>query len=271
MQSIAEIAAQPGLPVGYRTLDTLTGGVYPTELIVLAGRPGMGKTSSACDMILSVSQTGIPLVFSMEMGQKQLVNRLVTNEARLSYQRVLRDTLEESEKVRLMDAAERLSNRDILIEGASLITPEGVERTLRAVSEQGLTVSCVFLDHLHYMQLSSPTGNLYNDVTAITKYLKALAREYNLPFVLLCQLNRGPEARDDHRPRLSDLRDSGSIEQDADQVWFLYRAGYYEPHSTSTSAELIVAKCRNGPTGIATLHWNAGVMTFSDPPTLADI
>lgn len=268
---LAKISHKPGITMGYSELDSLTYGVRPTELVFLAGRPGMGKTSAMCDMILHISDTSIPLVFSMEMGQEELIERLLVNTAGVSYQRAIRDTLHIHEKKKLLEAADTLSRRDVLIEGASLQSPQGIERTLSGVIESGVHPSCVLIDHLNYMRSEKGYGDPYVEVTEITKYLKALAREYKLPFVVLAQLSRACEFREDHRPQLSDLRDSGSIEQDADQVWFLYRPGYYESHSTSSYTEMIVAKNRNGATGVTKLNWNPATMSFRAPPTLDSI
>jgi replicative DNA helicase len=257
--------------MGYKTLDDITYGVRPTELTILAGRPGMGKTASMCDMILHISESGVPLVFSMEMGYEQLIERLLCNIGNVSYQGAIRNLLQSSEKKRLLAAADTLSKRDIIIEGASLRTPQQVEHTIRTLADSNIHPSCVLLDHLQYMQTEPHCSDPYIAVTEITKYMKAIAREWNLPVILLCQLNRAVESRDTHRPRLSDLRDSGSIEQDADQIWFIYRPGYYEPHATSNAAEIIVAKNRNGATGIAQVYWNAATMSFKKPPSLSDI
>jgi replicative DNA helicase len=207
----------------------------------------------------------------MEMGQEELIERLIVNTAGVSYQRAIRDTLQPNEKRKLMCAAEELSKRDVLIEGASLQSPQGVERTLAGVINSGIQPSCVMIDHLNYMRSEKGYGDPYVEVTEITKYLKALAREYRLPFIVLAQLSRACEFREDHRPQLSDLRDSGSIEQDADQVWFLYRPGYYEVHSTSSYTEMIVAKNRNGATGTTRLNWNPAIMSFHAPPSMSDI
>jgi replicative DNA helicase len=268
---LSKINHKPGVMVGYPELDALTYGVRPTELVFLAGRPGMGKTSAMCDMILHTSKSGTPLIFSMEMGQEELIERLIVNTAGVSYQRAIRDTLQPNEKRKLMCAAEELSQRDVLIEGASLQSPQGVERTLASVINSGTQPSCVMIDHLNYMRSEKGYGDPYVEVTEITKYLKALAREYRLPFIVLAQLSRACEFREDHRPQLSDLRDSGSIEQDADQVWFLYRPGYYEPHSTSSYTEMNVAKNRNGATGTTRLNWNPATMSFHAPPSMSDI
>ncbi len=271
MEVLSQISHPSGIKVGYAALDEITYGVRPTELVILAGRPGMGKSAAMADIILSISEHGIPLVFSMEMGYAQLVERLLCNLSNVSYQKTIRNLLQASEKKHLMEAADALSNRDIIIEGASLQTPQQVENTVRALLESKINLSCVLLDHLQYMRTDPYCSDPYITVTEITKYMKAIAREYNLPVVLLCQLNRAVESRDSHRPRLSDLRDSGSIEQDADQIWFLYRPGYYEPHSTSTAAEIVVAKNRNGATGSAQVYWNAATMSFKKPPSLSDI
>ena len=268
---LARISHKPGIHVGYETLDEYTYGVRPGELVILAGRPGMGKTAAMCAMILHTSKNIVPLVFSMEMGQTGLIERMLVNQAGVSYQRAIRDQLHTPEKKRMLDAADVLSQRDILIEGTSLQTPQGVERTLKFLLEQGVHVSCVFIDHLQYMRTEPYIADPYVSITELTKYLKALAREYQLPFVVLCQLNRAVESRDSHRPRLSDLRDSGSIEQDADHIWFLYRQGYYDPNSTETAAEIIVAKNRNGAVGVAQVYWNASLMSFRKPISLSEI
>lgn|SRR3990167_4444200 len=271
VEVLSKISHKPGLKMGYASLDEITYGVRPTELIILAGRPGMGKSAAMADMILTISNSSVPLVFSMEMGQTQLIERLLSNLSGVAYQKAIRNLLQSSEKKRLLEAADTLSHRDILVEGSSLQTPQQVEKTIKALLDNKAPISCVLIDHLQYMRTESYCSDPYITVTEITKYLKAIAREYSIPIIVLCQLNRAVESRDTHRPRLSDLRDSGSIEQDADQIWFLYRPGYYEPHSTSNAAEIIVAKNRNGATGSAPVYWNAATMSFRRPPSLNDI
>lgn len=269
---LASITHEAGLFVGYKQLDDITYGIRPTELILLAGRPGMGKTASMGDMILHVSESGVPLVFSMEMGANELVERFIVNKANVSYQRAIRNTLQAAEVKRLDGAADSLSKRNILIDGTSLQTPQGIERTLREVVNGGTPINCVFIDHLQYIRIEPACNDPYITATEVTKCLKALAREYRLPFVVLSQLSRACESREQgHRPRLSDLRDSGSLEQDADQVWFLYRTGYYDQNCSQEEAEIIVAKNRNGPTGKAKVHWNPSVMSFKTPPSLESV
>jgi replicative DNA helicase len=261
---------ESGLTTGVPELDEITYGIRNQELVILAGRPGMGKSALLADVALHVSTGGVPLIFSMEMGYQQLGERLLTNLAGVSYSRAKRNQLQDHEQRILGEAADELSRREILIEGGSLLTPEKMEASLQEAFSD-YNISCVFIDHLHYMRLRE-IGMLGSteEITRLTKYLKAFAREYNVPFVVLCQLNRGPEIRDNHRPRLSDLRDSGSIEQDADQIWFLYRDSYYTPVSGISEAEIIVAKNRNGPQGVAHTWWNPDLISFREPNILED-
>jgi replicative DNA helicase len=202
----------------------------------------------------------------MEMGRDLFIERQVTNLARVPFTRAKSGRLQDSEKKRLLEQATELSKRDIYVEGTSLITPAGVEQTLMEARDNKIPLNLVCIDHLHYMKMHKGEWSIGDEIAQITKYLKALARTYDVPLLLLCQLNRGPEYREDHRPMLNDLRDSGSIEQDADQVWFLYRDSYYSRSAQETTeAEIIVAKQRNGPPGTVKVMWSGPLMSFSEP------
>ncbi len=261
-------SAPMGLTTGIRSLDTMTRGMQGGELIIVAGRPGMGKSSLMVNVVNHVKDTGPPLVFSMEMGRTLLIERLLADSARVSFARAKAGRLQDAEKSRLLEAAQYFAKKDIYIEGTSLATPVGVERTILEAMENNIQLKFIAIDHLHYMKMHKGEWSVNDEIGQITKYLKAFARQYNIPIMLLCQLSRACESREDHRPQLNDLRDSGSIEQDADQVWFLYRDSYYTRNSNSTDAEIIVAKQRNGPTGTVRVTWDGPTMSFREGPEL---
>jgi replicative DNA helicase len=262
---------EPGLPTGIKTLDNMTTGLHPGELIILSGRPGMGKSSLMTDFVRHTSATNPVLVFSMEMGRKLFAQRLLANMACVPFTRVQRCALQDAELKRVNSALIEIGKRDIYVEGSSLLTPMSVERVIvEAKVKQKIPLSAVYIDHLHYMEMDRGVSDPLHEVTQITKYLKAIAREYEIPLVVLCHLNRSCESRPNHKPMLSDLRESGSIEQDADQVWFLYRDSYYTRKSSGVDdAEIIVAKQRNGPVGSVKVLWKAETMSFHEVPDIS--
>lgn len=255
-----------GIPTGFSYLDWLTGGMMGGQLIVVAGRPGMGKTAFCTSVTESAALHGAPTVlFGLEMQRREYASRMLCQRAEVPVGKI-RGGLTAAEEKALSMAAAGLSDLPIHIVDRGVRTMPLLKAAIRSmVQKHGAKFAVV-----DYLQLivgtSSRSRN--DDVGEYTRELKSLAKELNIPIMLLSQLSRKCEERSDKRPGLSDLRDSGSIEQDADMVWFLYRDAYYQgggADAQSSEAELIVAKQRNGPVGTARLWWTPTLTRYSDP------
>jgi replicative DNA helicase len=246
-----------GVPTGFRDFDMRTSGLNPSDFILIAARPSMGKTSFAINIAQNAAiQSKVPVaIFSLEMSKDQLVQRMLSSEANIELQKIRSGDLTEEDWIKLVHAATPLSQAPIFIDdtpGISVMEVRSKARRLKM--EHGLGM--IVIDYLQLMSGRGKAESRQQEVSEISRSLKALARELNVPVVTLSQLSRGPEARQDHRPMLSDLRESGAIEQDADIVVFLYRDEYYNPDSEKKNiAEAIIAKQRNGPTGTVELVW----------------
>ena len=258
-------SAIPGLSTGLRDLDSKINGLNKSDLLLIAARPGMGKTSIALNIALSVAKKSkkAVVIFSLEMSREQLASGLLSNESFVDSQLLLTGKLSEEEWGKLGLAAYALSQTDILVDDNPSITVTEMNAKCRRVDNLGL----IIIDYLQL--LTSATGkvsdNRVSAVGEISRALKIMAKELNVPVICLSQLNRANESRADKRPMLSDLRESGSIEQDADEVLFLYRDDYYNPDSEEKNvAECIVAKNRHGETGTVKLQWLPQFTTFSD-------
>jgi len=257
-----------GLRTGIITLDNQTKGLKPTELTILAGRPSMGKSALMVDTVLSVSKTNTVLIFSMEMSAGLLIERMLASVSKVSYARIKSSMMVESEKQRLKVAEQELMRRSIYIDEGSLITPLNIFHRIEEIQKIE-KIDCVFVDYLQLMNLHKAAENRNQEISVMCRQLKAMAKGFDIPFMVLCQLNRGVEFRANNQPRLSDLRDSGSIEQDADVVILVHRPEYYSMARTgggvaTGQAELIVAKNRNGPVGVVQCFWDGKIMSFSD-------
>lgn len=255
-----------GLPTGFRAMDTLLGGLQKSDLLIFAGRPGMGKTSFMLSVVLNAARYNRHIaIFSMEMGVEQIVQRLVSMETGIDMQRLRLGQLEPHESSRLFEAMDRLSSLNIYIDDTPALTPLQLRTKCRRVAhEHGLDLIVV-----DYMQLMNAGGlyenNRVQEISYISRGLKELARELNVPLFSAAQLSRAVEQRADKRPQLSDLRESGSIEQDADIVMFLYRDEVYnEATEFPNQADIIVAKHRNGPTGVISLYFEKSITRFLD-------
>jgi replicative DNA helicase len=245
-----------GIPTGFQDLDRMTAGFQPSDLIVIAGRPSMGKTSLALNIAENAAiRFKIPsAVFSLEMSREQLVQRLLCAEARVESHRLRTGYLKESEWPLLTDAAGRLAEAPIYIDdtpGISLMEMRAKARRLKSKVDVGLIV----VDYLQLARGYQNPENRQQEISQISRGLKALAKELNVPVVALSQLSRAVEQRESRRPVLSDLRESGAIEQDADLVMFIYREEVYKPDKEEAKgvAEVIIGKHRNGPTGVVRL------------------
>jgi len=239
-----------GAPTGFRDLDEKTAGLQKGDLVIIGGRPSMGKTALALNMAqhLAVENHEPVAVFSLEMSTAQLVMRLLCSEAKVDSSRVRKGFVEKHEWHKLTNAAGRLHEAPIFIDdSANIGVLEMRAKARRLKMEHGL--SLVVVDYIQLMRGRSNMERREQEISDITRSLKALAKELDVPVIGLSQLNRGVEMRTDKRPTLADLRESGAIEQDADVIIFLYRDSVYSKNREDRSAELIVAKQRNGPTG----------------------
>lgn len=256
----------PGIPTGFRDLDRITTGLQPSDFVVVAARPSMGKTSLCLNIAQHVAvDQGKPVaLFSLEMSKEQLVQRLLSAEARIPGQKLRLGTLDEEDWPRLVAAMGRLSEVPIFIDDTPVLTAMDIRaKTRRLVQEQG--PGLVIIDYLQLIAGHGRGDSRQQEISEISRSLKALAREVKCPVVALSQLSRAVEQRQDKRPVLSDLRESGAIEQDADLVAFIYRDEYYNPDSEKKGiAEVIVAKQRNGPTGVVQLAFLQNYTLFHD-------
>ncbi|MBE6620437.1 MAG: replicative DNA helicase [Ruminococcaceae bacterium] len=250
-------SAAQGTPTGFSGLDKVLVGMGKSDFILVGARPGMGKTSFALNIAANVAQSTKKKVciFSLEMSAEQLVNRMISSEAMVDSYALRSGELKPEEWEHIAHASARLSGCDILIDDTPGITVSGMKGKLRRVDNLGLVV----IDYLGLMSSDRRIDNRVNEVSDITRNLKIMAKELNVPILCCAQLSRGPEGRNDKRPMLSDLRDSGSIEQDADCVMFLFRDEYYKTDAASDTegniAEVIVAKNRHGSTGTVKVGW----------------
>ncbi|GAB6116461.1 replicative DNA helicase [Thermoanaerobacter brockii subsp. lactiethylicus] len=253
-----------GIPSGFPDLDLKTAGFQPSDFILVAARPSMGKTSFALNIAQNAALlTGLPVaIFSLEMSKEQLVNRLICSTANIDSQKLRTGNLDEDDWMKLAAAMTPLSKASIYIDDTPGIGVMDIRAKCRRLKlEKGLGL--VMIDYLQLMQGRGKAENRQQEISEISRSLKSLARELNVPVITLSQLSRAPESRSDHRPILSDLRESGAIEQDADIVMFLYRDDYYHKDSEKKNiAEVIIAKHRNGPTGTVELLWLAQYTKF---------
>ena len=256
-----------GVRTGFYDLDRMTAGLQKGDLIVLAARPSMGKTAFALNIAEHVAvQEGLPvLVFSMEMGSSQLALRLVGSLGRINQQNLRTGRLDSGEWERLTESVERLSQVQLYIDETAALTSSELRARARRMARQFGTLGLIVIDYLQLMSGSSGSDeNRATELGEISRGLKALAKELQCPVIALSQLNRSVESRNDKRPMMSDLRESGAIEQDADIIMFIYRDDYYNKDSKEQGvAEIIVAKQRNGPVGDVKL-------TFLKPLTRFD-
>lgn len=257
-----------GLTTSIKRLDEKTRGLKNSELTIVGGRSSMGKSSLMVDMILAnVEQHS--LVFSMEMSAKLLIERMIANLAGVNYSSMKSNSLCEADLQHIEAAKKQLYKMKVTINDDTILSPTSVRNTLQELKEK---IDIVFLDYIQLMSITSYLSitNRQQEITTISRELKALNKEYNIPFVVLCQLNRQPDNRENtsFRPRMSDLRESGSLEQDADVVLLLYRSDYYTQLNNASAtdtgeAEIIVSKNRNGPTGIVQCQFDEKVMSFA--------
>lgn len=258
---IRERAANPGsitgIPTGFERLDTMTSGLNKGDLVIVAGRPSMGKTTFAMNIAENAMiKTGKPvLVFSMEMPKDQIVTRMLSSLGRINQSNLRTGQLEPEDWDRIVSAFHILSEQKLYVDDTPALSPTELRaRARRVARENDGELGMIVVDYLQLMQVPGSGDNRVNEISAISRGLKALAKEMACPVVALSQLNRSLEQRPDKRPVMSDLRESGAIEQDADLILFIYRDEvYHEDSKDKGRAEIIIAKQRNGPIGTVRL------------------
>ena len=259
-----------GAKTGYTQLDSITGGMNKSDLVILAARPGMGKTSFALNLATNVAKTSGKniAIYSLEMSMEQLVSRMLSSHALVDSHKLRTGRLNPDEWRRIAASADVLMGMNIMLSEATGITVSKMKAQLRRVKDLGMVV----IDYLQLMDAPLKSDNRVLVISDITRNLKLMAKELNVPVLLLSQLNRGVESRTDKRPMMSDLRESGSIEQDADIIMFLYNDFYYnrEKSQNPNITECIVAKNRHGETATIKLVWDAQFTRFSTPETNAE-
>lgn len=255
-----------GVPTGYTELDDTLTGLHPGELILIAARPSMGKTSIGMNIVenAAIRAGKKTAVFSLEMPAEQIAMRMLCTEARVDMQKVRRGQIEDNDWIKLCDAMIAIGPSAIHVDATPGITvPEVRSKARRLQLEHGLDL--IMIDYLQLMSASGHFGSRQEEVSSISRSLKALAGELGVPVIALSQLSRAPTGRSNHRPVLSDIRDSGAIEQDADVVMFLHREDYYEPETAEKNiAEIIIAKQRNGALGTVKVGWKGEYTWFMD-------
>lgn len=254
-----------GIPTGFPDLDQRLNGLQPSELVVLAARPSMGKTALVCNLAEGVAMEGGQgvLLFSLEQSNLELAERLLCIRSQVNSHRLRSGTLDDDERKLLVHASAELSEAPLFLDdqpGRTIAQITAVARRLQR--RNGVRV--VIIDYLQLIEPEDKSSPREQQIALITRRLKALAKELSVPVIALAQLNRGVEHREDKRPRLSDLRESGAIEQDADVVMFLHRPEHYNPEDRPGEADVIIAKNRNGPTDSVTLTWIKESMRFTN-------
>ncbi|UAT42948.1 replicative DNA helicase [Anaplasmataceae bacterium AB001_6] len=275
-----------GITSGFYDIDNLTGGFQESDLIIVAGRPSMGKTALAVNMILNAvkNDNKSALFFSLEMSAEQIATRIVSMESKVNAFKLRTGKLTEDEFRRVMNSKKMMEDMKLFFDDTPAMTINGIRSQIRRMCAKE-DVSIIFIDYLQLIYGISPGrrfDNRVNEISEVTKGLKDIAKEVSVPIVALSQLSRNVEQREDKRPQLSDLRESGSIEQDADLVMFIYREAYYlmrkapregtdahqewqqKMNEVKNQAEVILSKQRNGPTGTAKLHFDPNLTMFSN-------
>jgi replicative DNA helicase len=245
-----------GVPTGYADLDRMTSGLQPGDLVIVAGRPSMGKTSLAMNIAEHIAlHSGLPVgIFSMEMASTQLVMRMLGSVGKLDQHRLRTGRLQDQDWQRLTEAVGKLNDAPIHIDETAALNPLELRARARRLHRQYKQLGLIVVDYLQLMSASSEGENRATELSEISRAMKGLAKELGCPVVALSQLNRSLEQRPNKRPVMSDLRESGALEQDADLILFIYRDEVYNPESADKGiAEVIIGKQRNGPIGTVRL------------------
>jgi replicative DNA helicase len=255
-----------GITSGFEDLNKKTNGLQRTDLILIAARPAMGKTAFSLNLVQNAALKGNAsvAVFSLEMSKEQLVQRMLSSQSHVELKKIKTGSLDENDWPRIIDAMSVLSNANIYIDDTPGIKISELRSKCRKLKiEKGLDL--ILIDYLQLMEGDNSNESRQQEISKISRSLKIIAKELNCPVVALSQLSRAPEQRSDHRPMLSDLRESGAIEQDADIVMFLYRDEYYHPDSERKNiGEVIIAKNRHGETGSVELVWLGEIQKFAN-------
>lgn len=253
-----------GLSTGFADLDFKTAGLQPSDFILIAARPSMGKTAFSLSILDHVvfRKNLSAAIFSLEMSKEQLVNRLFAMEAKIDAQNIRSGNLSDTEWESLAEASEVIGGSKLIIDDTPGISATELRSKCRKYKMEQ-DIQLVIIDYIQLMTSGGRSDNRQQEISDISRSLKSLARELNVPVIALSQLNRAVESRTDHRPMLADIRESGAIEQDADVIMFLYRDDYYNPETEKKNvAEVIIAKQRNGPTGTIELTWQPKYTRF---------
>ena len=257
--------AVTGIPSGFLDLDYKTAGFQPSDLILVAARPSMGKTAFVLNIAQNVAfkENKAVAIFSLEMSKEQLVNRLLALESKVNSHSIRTGNMKDDEWERLIESADVIGRSNLLIDDTPGISLGELRSKCRKFKLE-YDLQMIIIDYLQLMTGSGKTESRQQEISDISRGLKALARELHVPVISLSQLSRAVEQRPDHRPMLSDLRESGAIEQDADVVMFIYRDEYYNKDTTDKGiTEIIIAKQRNGPVGTVNLVWLAEYMKYT--------
>jgi len=262
-----------GTPTNFVDLDKMTSGLHKTDLVLIAARPGMGKTSLALNIAQNVAYRSNQhvVIFSLEMSKEQIANRIWCSEAKIPSMKLRAFDINENDWVKMLNALELIAKCNIYIDDSASITPSEIRAKCKRLKDQKKELGLVIIDYIQLMQsgLQSKSQNRQQEISDISRSLKILAKDLDVPVIALSQLSRAPEVRAGNRPSLSDLRDSGAIEQDADIVMLLYREDYYNEDCENPGiAECIIAKHRNGPTGVINLKWLAEYTKFGNLDTV---
>ena len=257
-----------GLSTGFRDLDDMTSGLQPSDLVIVAGRPSMGKTTFAMNLVehAVVSSDKAAIVFSMEMPAEQLMVRMISSLGRIDQTRMRTGQLEDEDWPRLTSAVNLLKDRKLFVDDTPALSPGEMKARIRRLARETGDIGVIMIDYLQLMQVPGLTENRTAEISEISRSLKGIAKEFNCPVVALSQLNRSLEQRPNKRPVMSDLRESGAIEQDADVIAFVYRDEVYNRDNPDNKglAELIIGKQRNGPIGTVHMAFIGKYTRFED-------
>ena len=259
-----------GISTGFTKLNERTGGLHGGELILIAGRPGMGKSSFAVNIAehCAINDHRTVAIFNLEMPREQIVNRIICSQALVNSQKIRTGTLTGEDWEKIGEVINRVASSPLYIDDTASITVSQIRAKCRRL-KQTRNLELIVIDYLQLMQSSGRPESRQQEISEISRSLKILAKELDIPVIALSQLSRASEARSDKRPMLSDLRESGAIEQDADMVMFLYRDEYYNKDTENRLAECIIAKNRSGETGMFNLAWQSSYTKFSNVEYIA--
>lgn len=269
VETVCDPVAMSGLPMGFRDIDAMTGGMKPGDLIVIAGRPGSGKSSHAINVATNVVQGksgAVVAIFSLEMTKESLQGRMVSSVGGVSSRRMQQGFIGSQERSQIAGAARWLAEKNIHIDDSPNMTPLQMRSKCRRLKQRMGQLDLIIIDYIQLLSPGKKYGNREQEVASFSRSSKALAKELDVPVIALAQLSRAGETQGDKRPMLSTLRESGALEQDADWVGFIHRQELFDPNNEDVKgiAEFILAKQRGGPTGVVKLAYIADLTKFAD-------